>query len=160
MHLRVSLHGADDPGVEEGEQEDGHDPHHRRVGHQVDGGVHAVGAQAGVLHRGHQEARVGRLRPDGGAVCPGEHVPALGEYRRELPELDQVVQDREGDDAQDIAETIIDTSLRISMFCSNVRYLTKFLLKGVQMLQYLSRATATTLYTLPREVGLFRSDLL
>ena len=69
----------------------------------------------------------------------------------QFEELDQVVEERKQDDGDDVhvslADASLDTEQKITV--KKKASLTGFRLKGWQMVKYLSKATATTLYTLP-----------
>ena len=70
-----------------------------------------------------------------------------------LKKLCNIVECGESDNGEDVPKTIANTALQTNTNTNANKSVlpTMFLLKGLQMLKYLSRATATTLYTLPAE---------
>ena len=95
--------------------------------------------------------------------CPPEgHVahPLLLDdgHGAHLEELHDVVEEGEDDDADNVNQSLMLPHLlwQYKYFLCNQQIflkLTQLFLKGLQMWKYLSRATATTLYTLPGNGG-------
>ena len=75
----------------------------------------------------------------------------------QLEKFENIVREREDYDDRNVTKSLIHSTLQCNdesyiisgWWYNDISYLTQFALKGLQMLKYLSTATATTLYTLP-----------